>query len=198
MGYKKNPFKEARSINEFMLLLREEIERLYRRKLRHFTPSRIWIYEPAMVMHFDLDADHYRCPEMPRWESISWLGILEGGQTHNLPKSHRLYRWNGRDMITSSSGGSGKYKSTNNYSVSIKLKYLPNIARMVTHNQKWADARVASVEDARTLEISKQIAQLSAERTSRQQANIAAFENKNMCYDPFTGKLVRKQRGKKR
>jgi hypothetical protein len=150
----KNPFKNAETADEFLSMLRKELEKILGRKFRYWKTSQVWVdvnglgRDPGRLC-FTIDADRIQHPKT-RYHPIDWYQLAEGDRYYDFPKSSRIGRWHGFGPsfeIHGSSGGSGAKESTYRKTAYVYLKYLPKLAKIVANNEKIRRGEIAVVEN---------------------------------------------------
>lgn len=184
---KKNPFREARSVQEFFKLLRAELTRLRGgARFRHWKWGGVFVRGHELV--FWLDCDRTHVVEVGGWErDISWVDLAESDL--HVTKPGTLRRWNGFGLFSSSGGGSGEKRFSLKHYASIDLKHLPHIRKMVVRNERIRCRRNdVGHGDKELLELRAKVSELRALISGREAALLAAFDEKNPKFDIITGK----------
>ncbi len=192
-----NPFREARSVNEFFKMLRVELTRL-----RGGTKFRQWKWGDVFVRRRDadgdalgfwLDADRTLVQEKGnnRKLDFSWYDLAENNMYWVwLPKP--LRNWSGFNLFSSGGGGSGMTSFSLRYYADINLRHLPRIKKMLRVNDLIKERRgQVLIKSEEHQMLWNQYREAQARVNEHETMLYAAFDTKYPKFDIITGKAKR-------
>lgn len=190
----KNPFKAAKNADEFILMLRKELEKIRGKKFRFWKVSQVWVSngDNGDRLVFTIDADRIKTMYQYGW--IDWCELANGGRFYDFPKRSLMERWRGfKDFdIHSSSGGSGSMDSTYYKTAYVYLKQLPLIAEEVARNAMIARGEKGFIANNVELrELRTQIGMLQDKYDALQVKLRNEYRSEHPTFSPINGRLER-------
>lgn len=137
---KKNPFKDCKTINEVIAVIRTKCEELRGKKFRVFMVGTPWIDGDQLVFRIETEYTRVRQKGNSYDHTLGWFEVIHGERYYYYPSNSKLGRYRGEPfediLLGGGGGGSGGKPNTNWHTARIKLKHIPHIKKLHEQNLK--------------------------------------------------------------
>lgn len=162
---KKNPFKSAKTVNEFLKMLRADLERLRGAKFALWRVISVYEVGNARI-NVTIDSTRTICQDKV-W-AYSWYEIAEAAAPWAFKRGTRLNEWTGYKLFEFVTDHGGSRKNSICATATIELKHLPHIYKMWLRNAHLKEERNrVGDDDADVIKFAAKIAQLQAELSAQ-------------------------------